>query len=210
MDLNNLKNKMPKPKPNNTATVPKRIKVHQPHWMLWLALIVMALPIGYIGNQIITAQMGQGQPVEGERYTGDLDPKIEQSQIDTVVSELKGIDGVEDVSANLISATLRVHIDVKDDMNEESVKKTLGASWGLLKETLPEETYFTNQEDVKMYDLEIDCYNFIVDDTEEHSQDKQIYIKGVKNAGAKKGHYDYMTKPKDSDLVKQIVREVNE
>lgn len=185
----------------------KKFKIHQPHIMLWFAIILIILPILYVGSTVMTAISEQGQPVEGSRFSeGDLDPKIEDSDIQALIEDMKGIENVEDVSGNLLSSTLRVQLDVADNLNENQVKDITKKAWEVVKKNLPVDTYFTNHDDVKMYDIEVDVYNFIVDDTPEHSQDKQVYIKAVKNAGAKKCHFDYMTKPKDAKLVKEIVR----
>lgn len=193
---------------NNTNKKVKNVKIRQPHLMFWFAVILIILPIFYVGSTVLTAIKEQGQPVEGSRFgEGDLDPKIEDQEIQELIETLQGIENVEEVSGNLKSATLRIQLDVADNLNENQVKDITGKAWTAVKEKFPVETYFTNHDDIKMYDVEVDVYNFIVDDTPEHSKDKQVYIKAVKNASAKKGHYDYMTKPKDAKLVKEIVRD---
>ena len=53
-----------------------------------------------------------------------------------------------------------------------------------------------------MYDLEIDVYNFLLDDT--HT-DGQIYYK-VYKTGAGEVSTQNMTQPKDQELVNQLVR----
>lgn len=192
---------------NNTPQEKKKkIKIRQPHLMLWFALILIILPIGYVGSNILTAIHEQSQPVEGNRFEDDLDKKIEQGDIDKIINDLKGIEHVEDVTGNLLSATLRIHVDVDDNLNFKQTKAVAEKAWSKLQETLPLDEYFKNHDDIKMYDLEVDTYNFVVDDTEEHSQDKQIYMKAVRNSGSKQGHYDYLTTPKDKELVKEIVR----
>ena len=64
--------------------------------------------------------------------------------------------------------------------------------------------YFTNREDAKMYDLEIDVYNYIVDDS--HPAEGQIYIKTTKTGAATDRVTDVMTTAKDPELVAQIKR----
>ena len=55
-----------------------------------------------------------------------------------------------------------------------------------------------------MYDLEIDVYNYIVDDS--HPAEGQIYIKTTKTGAATDRVTDVMTTAKDPELVAQIKR----
>ncbi len=49
----------------------------------------------------------------------DLDPAITKDNISSLESALGNIDNVEKVSVNLLSATLRVHIDLVDSATDD-------------------------------------------------------------------------------------------
>ena len=191
---------------NNNKTK-KTVKIRQLHLMLWMVIIIAAIPITWVGSTLIHSIKEQSSPVAGERFKEDMPEKIEQSQIDEVVRRIKELDHVEDVTANLLSATLRIHINCADDITEKQMQAMREKVYNdIMKDVLPTKTYFTNTEDSKSYDFEIDFYNYIPDEEAGLSADKQIYLKMVKNGKEPHPHTDNMTKAKDPDLVKEIVR----
>jgi hypothetical protein len=190
---------------NNTTKLPR---MHQTHIMLWFILVILAIPTCYVGYTLLVAQKGQDQPVVGVRYKYELDPEIDDSQFDVLQENLEGIERVEAVEINLKSSTLRISIDIQDDSTEKQTKAVLEEAYKQVDAIYPIDTYFTNTEGNKMYDMEIDAYTFIPDD--EHSVDDQVYVKLVKSAAMSKPNYDYMSKAKDADLVKQIVRDTTD
>ena len=177
----------------------------QGHKLVWLTLIIIAIPCVLVGYVLITSMEQQNQPVVGNRFQkGDIDPKITQDQLDQLQASLSEIGGVEGVTVNLKSATLRVHLNVMDDASQDQINAIVDEAYNRVAAILPIETYFTNNENGKMYDLEVDGYNYLVD--EAHPQESQIYIK-VTKTGAGNRVTDYLTQPKDQDLVNQIVRQ---
>ena len=184
---------------------PPKQKVKQGHKLVWLTLIIIAIPCVLVGYVLITSMEQQNQPVVGNRFQkGDIDPKITQDQLDQLQASLSEIGGVEGVTVNLKSATLRVHLNVMDDASQDQINAIVDEAYNRVAAILPIETYFTNNENGKMYDLEVDGYNYLVD--EAHPQESQIYIK-VTKTGAGNRVTDYLTQPKDQDLVNQIVRQ---
>lgn len=184
---------------------PSKQKVKQGHKLVWLTLIIIAIPCVLVGYVLITSMEQQNQPVVGNRFQkGDIDPKITQDQLDQLQASLSEIGGVEGVTVNLKSATLRVHLNVMDDASQDQINAIVDEVYNRVAAILPIETYFTNNENGKMYDLEVDGYNYLVD--EAHPQESQIYIK-VTKTGAGNRVTDYLTQPKDQDLVNQIVRQ---
>lgn len=183
---------------------PKSQKVKQGHKLVWLTLIIIAIPCFLIGYVLITSMGQQNQPVIGNRFRqGDLDPKITQDQLNQIQSSVSEIGGVESATVNLNSATLRVHLNTADDASSEQIEAIVNEAYERINAILPIDQYFTNNENGKMYDIEVDGYNFLVDDA--HPQDSQIYIK-ITKTGAGFRVTDYLTVPKDETLVSQIVR----
>lgn len=184
---------------------PRQPKQKQGHLLVWITLIIIAIPCVIVGYVLLTSMEEQNQPVVGVRFdSGDLNPKIEQSQLDQIQQELSGIGGVEAVTDNLKSATLRIHLNMADNAGRDTVEAALHQARDVVNSILPFDTYFTNTENGKNYDVEIDCYNWIVDDS--HPADGQIYFKLTKT-GAGSEVVDVITEAKDPDLVSEIVRE---
>ena len=54
---------------------------------------------------------------------------------------------------------MRIELDVRDDMKSEEMNDLVLQAYEAVNEILPVETYFTQQEDYKQYDLEIYAYD---------------------------------------------------
>ena len=121
------------------------------------------------------------EPVVGNRFDSkDLNPAITNDQISQVQTTIASIGGVENVEVNLKSATLRISIDVSDDANADTCNAIAQEAYNQVNGILPVDTYFTNTEEAKMYDLEIDAYNFLLDDTHTEGQvDIKVYKSGA-------------------------------
>lgn len=181
---------------------PKQAK--QGHKLVWFTAIVIAIPFLVVGIVLLTSLGGKGQPVVGNRYQKqDLDPKIMEQSIQSIQEQAAQIGGVEEASANLKSATLRLHLNMDDSYNQDQIQAAADQAYEVIAANLPIDQYFTNREDAKMYDLEVDVYNYIVDET--HSADGQIFIKKSKS-GASQPINEVLTSPKDPELVGQIKR----
>jgi NADH:ubiquinone oxidoreductase subunit 5 (subunit L)/multisubunit Na+/H+ antiporter MnhA subunit len=197
-----MKLKLPERNKNNSK---RKEKVKQGHKLVWLTLIIIAIPCIIVGYVLLTSMEEQNAPVAGNRFTGnDISPQITNTAVSELESEMLSIEGVESASANLLSATLRVHLNMVDDASEELVNSAIEQAYEIVNTTLPIETYFTNTDDGKMYDLEIDAYNYIVD--ADHPAEQQIYIVLTKT-GAGNKVVDVMTTAKDPELVSEIKRE---
>jgi NADH:ubiquinone oxidoreductase subunit 5 (subunit L)/multisubunit Na+/H+ antiporter MnhA subunit len=197
-----MKLKLPERNKNNSR---RKEKVKQGHKLVWLTLIIIAIPCVIVGYVLLTSMEEQNSPVAGSRFNGnDISPQITNTAVSELESEMLTIEGVESASANLLSATLRVHLNMVDDASQDLINQAVEQAYEIVNTTLPIETYFTNTDDGKMYDLEIDAYNFIVDD--DHPADQQVYIVLTKT-GAGNKVVDIMTTPKDAELVNEIKRE---
>ncbi|WP_282108866.1 hypothetical protein [Faecalibaculum rodentium] len=184
---------------------PRQPRQKQGHLLVWITLVIIAIPCVIVGYVLLTSMEEQNEPVVGVRFdSNDLNPKIEQSQLDQIRQELSGIGGVESVTDNLKSATLRIHLNMADDADRGTVEAAMTQARDIVNSILPFDTYFTNTENGKNYDIEIDSYNWIVDDS--HPQDGQIYFKLTKT-GAGNEVVDVISEPKDPDLVSEIVRQ---
>lgn len=192
-----------KTKPKKTQK--KNTESKQGHKLVWFTLIIIAIPVVIVAYVLLTSMGGQGEPVVGNRFNGeDLNPSITEEAMNSIQEQASGIGGVEEVTINLKSATLRVHLNMNDSYTQDQIQAASDQVYEIVAATLPIDQYFTNREDAKMYDLEIDVYNYIVDDS--HPAEGQIYIKTTKTGAATDRVTDVMTTAKDPELVAQIKR----
>lgn len=192
-----------KTKPKKTQK--KNTESKQGHKLVWFTLIIIAIPVVIVAYVLLTSMGGQGEPVVGNRFNGeDLNPNITEEAMNSIQEQASGIGGVEEVTINLKSATLRVHLNMDDSYTQDQIQAASDQAYEIVAATLPIDQYFTNREDAKMYDLEIDAYNYIVDDS--HPAEGQIYIKTTKTGAATDRVTDVMTTAKDPELVAQIKR----
>lgn len=182
----------------------KKTKPKQGHKIVWFTLIVILIPFLIVGYVILTSLGGQNEPVTGNRFDSkDLNPAITSDQINQIQTALASIGGVENVEVNLKSATLRISLDVSDDANADTCNAVAQEAYNQVNGILPVDTYFTNTEEAKMYDLEIDAYNFLIDDSH---PDGQVDVK-VYKTGAGQVVTQNMTQAKDAELASQLVRQ---
>lgn len=192
-----------KTKPKKTQK--KNTESKQGHKLVWFTLIIIAIPVVIVAYVLLTSMGGPGEPVVGNRFNGeDLNPSITEEAMNSIQEQASGIGGVEEVTINLKSATLRVHLNMDDSYTQDQIQAASDQVYEIVAATLPIDQYFTNREDAKMYDLEIDVYNYIVDDS--HPAEGQIYIKTTKTGAATDRVTDVMTTAKDPELVAQIKR----
>lgn len=192
-----------KTKPKKTQK--KNTESKQGHKLVWFTLIIIAIPVVIVAYVLLTSMGGQGESVVGNRFNGeDLNPSITEEAMNSIQEQASGIGGVEEATINLKSATLRVHLNMDDSYTQDQIQAASDQAYEIVAATLPIDQYFTNREDAKMYDLEIDVYNYIVDDS--HPAEGQIYIKTTKTGAATDRVTDVMTTAKDPELVAQIKR----
>ena len=161
------------------------------------------IPVVIVGYVLLTSMGGQNRPVEGSRFSKtDLDPAITDSSISSLETSLTSIDNVEKASVDLLSATLRVHLDLVDSATDDVANQALDSAYNIVNDQLPIDTYFTNKDGSKMYDLEIDSYNYLIDDT--HTADGWTYLKLTKTGASKEPVTDNMTTAKDPELASQL------
>ena len=163
--------------------------------LYWIAGIVILIPVLLLGWIYLSAKESSGSPTVGSRFDNSLNPAITEEQLDKVKSAMK-LDGVESVEVNLISATLRINIDTKDDASSAKVKSIMNEAYDKVNDILPIKKYFTNNDSDKMYDLEVHVYNFIPDDT--------------KTAAAKKPNVSTPSSPKNKSVAEKLLKQQEE
>lgn len=178
----------------------------KPNYLLWVTVIIIAIPCLILLYIFIGSRESSSEPVEGSRFKNALDPKITEEDLEALKTSLT-FEGAEAVEINLKSATLRININAKDDLNQDAIKQLINNAYDKVNEKLPIDKYFTNKENgdkiVKMYDLEISAYNYIPKNEEEKKG--QIHLSRVKNSSADKPVDDVLSTPKDKQSADEIL-----
>lgn len=175
--------------------------------LYWITAIVIIIPLILLIYIYVGAKESSGHPTVGSRFKDSLNPAITSQELDKLKSMLK-FDDVDKVEVNLISATLRISIDTKDNVSEDTVEKIMDEAYDDVNKVLPINQYFTNKKDDKMYDVEVHVYNFIPD--AKHPDDKQIYMIKTKTAAAKKPNVSIPSSPKNKSVAEKLLKEQEE
>lgn len=175
-------------------------KRRRPKIILWLGIIILLIPCILLGVVLYNSLEDSSQPVEGDRFVNELDPAISESQLEQIRSSIDYAD-VEKFEVNLISATLRILVDTNDDLPEENVSWLADDIYEKVNAVLPVETYFTNTENTKMYDVEIHVYN-VLNANENYAK---YYIVKSKTGASEGALVDNLSRPKNESLANSIL-----
>lgn len=169
-----------------------------PKYLIIISLLIFLVPLSVLGYSGYKAVTGKGKPIVGSRFNNDLDPMIEDSQIDEVVSLLQNTDGFLDVKASLKTAVLRIYI-LNDATSEELIIKYLNSAYKNITSILDDSLYFTSRGIQKQYDLEIHAYN-IENVTDENKADYHYGIL-TKNGNMEKANVQIVSSPMSQEMV---------
>lgn len=170
-----------------------------------VAGIVILIPLVLLIYIYFGAKDNAGKPTVGDRFEDSLNPAITEKQLSELKTALK-IDGTEKIEINLISATLRVNIDTADDASADTITSIMNQAYDSVNSILPIDTYFTNnKKSKKMYDVEINVYNYIPDETK--SADGQIFMIKTKTAAASEPNVSVPTTAKNEEVAKKLLEE---
>lgn len=181
-------------------------KIHWPAVILILSLVIIAIPSVVIGKVLYDAFAATGIPAFGNRFEMDLDPKITKDQVDELEDLLSSESLVEGVSVTLISASLRVNVDVTDDITLEQLNALAANVYTKVITKFPRETYFMMKENSKMYDLELHILNNI----ELKDEESYKYLIFVLNSMMEEPIIQLVSDPKNPEFVAALYERLNE
>lgn len=168
-----------------------------------IAIVVIIVPLLLLGVVYFSTKENAGSPTFGDRFETSLDPAIERTQLKEIEKALVYND-VEKVEVNLKSATLRITLDTKDNVGSDRITAILKDAYKKVDAILPVKTYFMNQENKKMYDLDIHAYNFLA---EEDNTKGWVYKELIKNAAAKSSKIDTLSAPRDKETSDTLLQQ---
>lgn len=189
---------------SNQKKKKQRNKLSQRSKILYtIAVIVILIPLILLVYIYFGAKENSGKPTVGSRFDESLNPKITQAQIAEVKKTIAAIENVQGVEVNLISATLRINIDMVDQVDYDTIAATTQVAYESVDSIVAVSKYFTNNKsNDKMYDLEVHVYNFIPETPEQVAA--QIYMIQTKTAAAKEPNLSIPSTPKNEDLANKL------
>jgi hypothetical protein len=180
-------------------------KIHWPTVILILSLVLIAIPTVAIGKVLYDAFAATGTPLFGKRFETDLNPAITQQQLTELENKVSAEALVDDVKITLISATLRVNVDVSDEITHDQLKALATTLYSHVVATFPPQTYFKMNENSKMYDLELHIYNNL----ELKDEDSFKYLIFLLNSVMEEPLIQLVSDPKNPEYVKELYDRLN-
>lgn len=177
-------------------------KSHKRDWSFYaiiISLIVIAIPVSVLGYLSISAAMGKGAPIFGNRFTNDHDPQITEEHVTTIHENVSKLEGVLEAKVELKSATMRVYLLVDESSKEETITKLLTVAYEAVIDVLDVDTYFSTLGIQKQYDLEIHGFNMAT--VNEETQSAYVYGLLNKNANMLEPKTQMLTTPQSQEIV---------
>lgn len=192
--------KKPTLKPKSINKVKKEKK--PANWLLRFTIIILLIPIIVVAYLLLSSMGESTSPVVGSRFKNSLDPSISDTDVTNVKNSLVYAES-ENVSVNLISATLRITINTKDETTLEQCEAITNDAYNKVNSILPIKKYFTNKSKDKMYDLEISVYNFIAADGQDDSN--CAYVVLTKTGASTSPVTDVVSTPKNETVEQTLL-----
>ena len=137
----------------------KKFKWTTSRIILTVGIVVVMIPVTAFVIILYQAYSSSRTPINGNRFANDQTVEITKDQMTQIDTTISAMPDVEDVTVDLKVATLRVYIDVKNDVTADAYEALLNTVYTKIDEILPVATYFTLDDTKKQYDLEINAYN---------------------------------------------------
>lgn len=167
-------------------------------------IIIILIPCLFLAFILFDAFTNTGKPISGDRFANDLNPAITKENQKTIETRLKENPKIEKVSVKLAAATFGIYLDTLDTLTVEEVAKIVNETYSIVTEELPEATYFTFNNNMKMYDLSINVYNL----AKPAETDNYIYYVLTKNSTMEKPLSELKSQPIDAALAEELRQDV--
>ena len=170
------------------------------HIVFTVCLILILAPAIYFGWMLASTYMDSHSPVLGNRYENDLNPAITKDQLKQVDDAVGAIEGVTGHSVHLATGTLRVYIDLPDDTTYDVVQTVSESAYAAVTSVLDPNVYFSQANDMKMYDLEIHTSNI------PDGREAEYFVYGVytKTSAMSAPLYQLVSYPKNPEIAQAL------
>ena len=185
--------------------VKKKGRMDAASWIIIIGLLIIAIPCAAFAYILLSAQAATGTAISGDRFTGDLDPAITETQMSDVATSVLTIEGVESSEVILKSGTLRVYVDTLDEMTPEVAEEIAYQAYDKLVEVCDPSVYFTQTASKKMYDVEVHAYNL----EENRDSDEFVYVIVNKSSSMEEPIARLVSEPLDPELAAQLLEKLD-
>jgi len=186
---------------NPFQSILKRVsRIHWPTVLLILGIVIILIPTAIVGKTLYDAFNATGVPMFGSRFDADLNPKISNTQLTQIEQMINSENQVESVSVNLKTATLRITVDMVDDITLDQVSVFVSTILNELLTILPQEQYFAMQGISKQYDLEL----HVINNRTFASEDNFIYVLANLNSNMEGPLIQLVSDPKNPEFVQEL------
>ncbi len=172
--------------------------------IFWITLVIFLLPFIILAWILLSAARDTGTPIIGDRYVDDHDPAITETQLSTIESQVSTLDGVEDADVRLVTGTVRVYLDITDTADADTATYVAGQAYTVVANVLDINTYFSQSNGMKMYDLEIHVYNLDSD----RDSDSFVYVIETKTSSMTDPIVQVVSEPIDAELAEELRQDV--
>lgn len=183
----------------------KKGRMDAASWIIIIGLLIIAVPCAAFLYILLSAQAATGTAISGDRFTGDLDPAITETQMANVVTSVETIEGVESAEVILKSATVRVYVDTLDEMTPEVAEGIANQAYEKLTAECDPSVYFTQTASKKMYDIEVHAYNL----TENRDSEEFVYVILSKSSSMEAPIARLVSEPLDPELATQLLEKLD-
>ena len=183
----------------------KKGRMDAASWIIIIGLLIIAVPCAAFLYILLSAQAATGTAISGDRFTGDLDPAITETQMANVVTSVETIEGVESAEVILKSATVRVYVDTLDEMTPEVAEGIANQAYEKLTAECDPSVYFTQTASKKMYDIEVHAYNL----TENRDSEEFVYVILSKSSSMEAPIARLVSEPLDPELAAQLLEKLD-
>ena len=183
----------------------KKGRLDAASWIIIIGLLIIAVPCAAFLYILLSAQAATGTAISGDRFTGDLDPAITETQMANVVTSVETIEGVESAEVILKSATVRVYVDTLDEMTPEVAQGIANQAYEKLTAECDPSVYFTQTASKKMYDIEVHAYNL----TENRDSEEFVYVILSKSSSMEAPIARLVSEPLDPELAAQLLEKLD-
>ena len=183
----------------------KKGRLDAASWIIIIGLLIIAIPCAAFLYILLSAQAATGTAISGDRFTGDLDPAITETQMANVVTSVETIEGVESAEVILKSATVRVYVDTLDEMTPEVAEGIANQAYEKLTAECDPSVYFTQTASKKMYDIEVHAYNL----TENRDSEEFVYVILNKSSSMEAPIARLVSEPLDPELAAQLLEKLD-
>ena len=171
------------------------------NWFFWLSLILILIPVGYFVKLLHDAQLEGNVPVLGKRLENNIVDKISDSQVESIRSAVAMIEGAEKTETNLIVDTLRISVDTNDELTVDQMKTISTDIYNIINENAPVDTYFTQHDGYKQYDLDIYVFNNL-------DLENPIIVSLHRNSNMEEYKLQVLTDPVNSKISAELKQEM--